>query len=332
MSNEPLKTIRKCAVCGKDMYAGEDWAYKRRKTGQRTKWFCSYKCMRAWDAKHDGKNAKVVTVDEVTAAPKEPVSRAVLARTLAKEIQRGGSVIEYMKAEGYKNPWEAYNAVRHYCETKMPELAEVLKPLKDLPKGPPAQTGRPRKYPAKVEKVDKVPEIMHECGNCKHKGKTSHEPPCDECPDPISTRMRAWEPEEDLQPVQCIAHVTPAELEEAIKDMTQRHDNLKVPGAPEAEVQTVEEQDRKIVLKPENIQDTGEQYMKQLFRLYSRENILLIVDKAALDCQKDHRIITMSSSGVKAAMLQNSTVAAENVGIMKLRKRIRKMLGAEDDE
>ena len=56
-----------------------------------------------------------------------------------------------------------------------------------------------------------------------------------------------------------------------------------------------------------------------------------ILDEAALECQKDQRIITMSSSGVKAAMLQNATVAAENVGIMKLRRQIRKMLGAEDD-
>lgn len=149
---------KKCAICGKDMYAGEDWAYKRRIGGERTKWFCSYKCMRAWDAKHDGKNAKVVTADEVTAAPKEPTSRAVLAKALAKEIRAGRSVIEYMKAEGYKNPWEAYNAVRHYCETKMPELAEVLKPLRELQKAP-AKTGRPEK-PATVEKVEEVPPVQ----------------------------------------------------------------------------------------------------------------------------------------------------------------------------
>ena len=302
---------KKCAVCGKDLYAGEEWAYKRRKTGQRTKWFCSYKCMRAWDAKHDGKNAAVVTADEVAAAPKEPTSRAVLAKALVKEIQRGGSVINYMKAEGYKNPWEAYNAVRHYAQTKMPELAEVLKPLKDLPKAPAAKTGQPRKYEAKVVTVKQVPEVIHECGNCRHKGKTSHEPPCDECPDPTSTRLRAWEPEEDPEPVQCIAHVTPAELAEAQKD---------------------EEQDlHKRVLKPENENATGVIDLKQVFHLYSREDILLVVDKAALDCQKDQRLITMSSSGVKAAMLQNATVAAENVGIMKLRRQIRKMLGAEDD-
>ena len=260
---------KKCAICGKDMYAGEDWAYKRRIGGERTKWFCSYKCLRAWDAKTEPKQKRPAGLPEnpETAAPKEPVSRAVLAKALAKEIRAGRSVIEYMKAEGYKNPWEAYNAVRHYCETKMPELAEVLKPLRELQKAP-AKTGRPKK-PTTVEKVEEVP------------------------------------------PVQCIAHVTAAELEEA---------------------QTVEEQDRKIVLKPENIQDTGEIDLKQLFRLYSRENILLLVDKAALDCQKDQRLIMMSSSGVKAAMLQNATVAAENVGIMKLRKQIRKMLGADEEE
>lgn len=281
---------KKCAVCGKDMYAGEDWAYKRRKTGQRTKWFCSYKCMRAWDAKHDGKNAAVVTADEVAAAPKEPTSRAVLAKALVKEIQRGGSVINYMKAEGYKNPWEAYNAVRHYAQTKMPELAEVLKPLKDLPKGPPEKNGRPRKYTAKVEKVDKVPEV-----------------------------------EPDLQPVQCIAHVTAAEMEEAIKAMKQRHDNWKVPGEPETE-------EKKPKVDPKAAMEGLSKALSDFGNnVFTKERVLRILDEAALDCQKDHRIITMSSSGVKAAMLQNSTVAAENVGIMKLRKRIREMLGAEDD-
>lgn len=173
---------KKCAICGKDMYAGEDWAYKRRTGGERTKWFCSYKCMRAWDAKNGQKETRPagLPADLDAPAPKEPVSRAVLARALAKEIKNGGSVIAYLTAEGYKNPYEAYNAVRHYCETKAPELAEVLKPLRDLPKGPQKKTGRPRKRPAEVETVDQVPPV-----------------------------------EPDLQPVQCIAHVTAADIEEA---------------------------------------------------------------------------------------------------------------------
>ena len=119
---------KKCAICGKDMYAGEDWAYKRRIGGERTKWFCSYKCMRAWDAKHEPKQTRPagLPADLDAPAPKEPVSRDVLARALAKEIKNGGSVIAYLTAEGYKNPYEAFNSVRHYCETKAPELAEVL--------------------------------------------------------------------------------------------------------------------------------------------------------------------------------------------------------------
>ena len=151
---------KKCAICGKDIYAGEEWAYKRREKSERTKWFCSYKCMRAYDAKHGPKQARPagLPADLDAAAPKEPVSRAVVAKALEKEIKRGGSVIAYLKAEGYKNPYQAYDAIRHYCETKMPELAEVLKPLRDLPKGPQKKTGRPRTHP-EVVTVDAVPDI-----------------------------------------------------------------------------------------------------------------------------------------------------------------------------
>ena len=157
---------KKCAICGKDIYAGEDWAYKRRLKGERTKWFCSYKCMRAWDAKTEPKPKKIQE-DTAPTAQKEPTSRAEQAKALAREILAGRSVIAWLKAEGYKNPHEAYSAVRHYAQTKMPELAETLKPLKDLPKAPAA------KKQAEVVKVEKVPE-----------------------------------------PVQCIAHVDPADLAE----------------------------------------------------------------------------------------------------------------------
>jgi hypothetical protein len=40
----------------------------------------------------------------------------------------------------------------------------------------------------------------------------------------------------------------------------------------------------------------------------------------------------MSSSGVKTALLQNSIVAAENMGVMNMRKQIRKILDAEEKE
>ena len=277
---------KKCAACGKDMYAGEDWAYKRRKTGQRTKWFCSYKCMRAWDAKHDGKNAAVVMVDEEHAAPKEPVSRAVLARALAKEIKNGGSVIAYLTAEGYKNPYEAYNSVRHYCETKAPELAEVLKPLKDLPKGPQKKTGRPRKYPAKVEKVDKVPEI-----------------------------------EPDLEPVQCIAHVTAQEIQEAVE--------LNLQGGVNYQLKIDEE--RKPEIDPKEAMAGLSKALSDFEdHVLTKEKVLRIVDEAALECLED-REYRWGSDTLEQSMFRDAKMNAEAIGMMRLRKAIRKKLGADKE-
>ena len=260
---------KKCAVCGKDMYAGEEWAYKRRDGKGKPKWFCSYKCMRAYDKKNEPKQTRPegLPVDLEAAAPKEKVSRAVLAKALAKEIKAGHSVIAYLTAEGYKNPYEAYNAVRHYCETKMPELAEVLKPLRDLPKGPQKKTGRPRKYPVTVEKVEDVP------------------------------------------PVQCIQHVTPADLEEAeqaVADLILQggvNYQLKVDEAMKAEVE----------------------------RTYTKDDVLRIVDEAALGCLED-REYRWGSDTLEQSMFRDAKMNAEAVGMMRLRKEIRKMLGAEGDE
>ena len=263
---------KKCGICGKDLYAGEDWAYKRRPgRGDKTTWFCSYKCMRAYDAKHgQKKRPEGLPVDLNATAPKEPVSRAVLAKALAEEIKRGGSVIAYMKAEGYKNPWEAYNAVRHYCETNMPELAEVLKPLKELPKGPQQKTGRPKKAPAEVEKVDKVPPV-----------------------------------EPDPEPVQCIAHVTDAELAEA-----------EEPEKPAVDPTIDFEEIRK---------------MDRFLHIYSKDDMLRIVDEAALKVQAD-KAYRWGSDSLEQQMFHDARSNAVGVGVMKLRKEIRRMLKAEEDD
>ena len=47
--NEPLKTIRKCAVCGKEfiIQRGAGYMYKRQNYKTRkTEYFCSYTCAR----------------------------------------------------------------------------------------------------------------------------------------------------------------------------------------------------------------------------------------------------------------------------------------------
>lgn len=246
-----------CAICGKDIYAGEDWAYKRRIHGGRTLWFCSYKHMREYDAKTEGPKKPRTETEAPPAPPKEPTSRADQAKALAREILAGRSVIAWLKKEGYKNPHEAYSAVRHYAQTKMPELAETLKPLKDLPKAPQAaRTGRPRKYEAEVVTVDQVPEV-----------------------------------EPDPEPVQCIAHVTDAELAEA-----------EEPEKPEFqyEIKTIETEigefsyDRKahllIFRRRDEEKEFGYQYMSMSTREWDR--LLIIVPQLA-----DLMGVTLRTSG-----------------------------------
>ena len=259
-----------CAICGKEIYAGEDWAYKRRIHGERTLWFCSYKHMREYDAKTEPKK-KQLPAETEPKAPKEPTSRADQAKALAREILAGRSVIAWLKKEGYKNPHEAYSAVRNYAQTKMPELAETLKPLKDLPKAPPAaRTGRPRKYEAEVVTVDQVPEM-----------------------------------EPDPEPVQCIAHVTDAELAEA--------EELEKPAVdPTIDFEEIRKMDR-------------------FLHIYSKDDLLRIVDEAALKVQAD-KAYRWGSDSLDLQMFHDARSNAVGVGVMKLRKEIRRMLKAEEDD
>lgn len=244
---------KKCAICGKDMYAGEDWVFKRKIGGERTKWFCSYKCMRAWDAKHEPKQKRPAGLPEDldAPAPKEPTSRAVLAKALMKEIQNGGSVIAYLTAEGYKNPYEAYASVRHYCETKMPDALLTLKPLKNLPRGPQKKTGRPRKT-AEVVKEDKEGE----------------------------------------------AGAVPLVLQGGVNYQ------LKVDEAVQAEEQSE--------------------------KTYTANEVLRIVDDATLNCQQVTRF-RWTSESLEREMFNNSQLNAEGIGMMKLRREIRKKLGADEE-
>ena len=283
---------KQCAICGKEIYAGEEWAYKRRIHGERTLWFCSYKHMREYDAKKEPKK-KELPAETEPKAPKDPTSRADQAKALAREILAGRSVIAWLKKEGYKNPHEAYSAVRHYAQTKMPELAETLKPLKDLPKAPPAaRTGRPRKTRPVVERVDLVPEV-----------------------------------DQDPEPVQCIAHVTNAEIEETMKNMRQRHDNLIVPGAQEAEEQEDPEKPKvDLTIDFEEIRK-----MDRFLHLYSKNDMLRIVDEAALKVQAD-KAYRWGSDSLELQMFHDARSNAVGVGVMKLRNEIRRMLNAEEDD
>ena len=46
--------MKKCAICGKDIFVpvADLWQYKRikrKKSGDKRVWFCSYGCTRKWD-------------------------------------------------------------------------------------------------------------------------------------------------------------------------------------------------------------------------------------------------------------------------------------------
>lgn len=123
-----------CAICGKEIIVRglDSWAYKIKTPKGTWKWFCSYKHKRAYEAEHPEKKIYIQTVE--IREPKDPQNRKDVAEELALVIRDGGNVIKYLQEKGYKNAYQAYDAIRHYCSTKAPALALILKPLKELRK------------------------------------------------------------------------------------------------------------------------------------------------------------------------------------------------------
>ena len=54
-------TFKTCACCGKKFYVGvvEEWCYKRKhgNHNDKTAWFCTWKCLRKWEADRDAKKS-----------------------------------------------------------------------------------------------------------------------------------------------------------------------------------------------------------------------------------------------------------------------------------
>jgi len=142
---------QKCEICGKEIvtHGAKNWGYKIKLPKGPYKFFCTYKCQRQYEKKHQKKKVDLIAqaAEEEARKPKKvPQDRGVAAQKLAEEIRTGRDPIKWMAKNGYKNAYQAYDAVRHYCQTKMPEMLEVLKPIKELRK-------------AEVQKVKQVPDI-----------------------------------------------------------------------------------------------------------------------------------------------------------------------------
>ena len=142
---------QKCEICGKEIvtHGAKNWGYKIKLPKGPYKFFCSYKCQRKYEKEHPEKKVDLIakaTAEEARKPKKVPQDRGVAAQKLAAEIRAGSDPIKWMAKNGYKNAYQAYDAVRHYCQTKMPEMLEILKPIKELRK-------------AEVMTVKQVPEI-----------------------------------------------------------------------------------------------------------------------------------------------------------------------------
>ena len=140
-----------CEICGKEIvtHGAKNWGYKIKQPKGPYIFFCSYKCKREYEKKHTEKKVDVIAqaaAEEAKKQKKTPQDRGVAAQKLAAEIKAGHDPIKWLEKNGYRNAYQAYDAIRHYCETKMPEMVEVLRPIKELRK-------------AEVRKVEKVPDL-----------------------------------------------------------------------------------------------------------------------------------------------------------------------------
>ena len=142
---------QKCEICGKEIitHGAKNWGFKIKKKNEPYKFFCCYKHQRQYENAHPEKKVDVIAqaaAEEAKKPKKTPQDRGVAAQKLAAEIRAGHDPIKWLEKNGYRNAYQAYDAIRHYCETKMQELVGVLRPIKELRK-------------AEVLKVKQVPDI-----------------------------------------------------------------------------------------------------------------------------------------------------------------------------
>ena len=142
---------QKCEICGKEIitHGAKNWGFKIKKKNEPYKFFCCYKHQRQYEKEHPEKKVDVIAqeaAEEAKKPKKVPTERGCIARSLIDVIKTGGNPIEFLREQGYKNPYEAYSSVRHYSETNEPHLTEMLRPIKELRK-------------AEVLKVKQVPDL-----------------------------------------------------------------------------------------------------------------------------------------------------------------------------
>ena len=73
--------------------------------------------------------------------------------------------------------------------------------------------------------------------------------------------------------------------------------------------------------------------MKDVYTSFFLKDLLQIIDKVALDNQREPNMLMMVGKGdEQVILLQNASVAAYNRGILKMREALIKELASEEDD
>ena len=72
--------------------------------------------------------------------------------------------------------------------------------------------------------------------------------------------------------------------------------------------------------------------MKDDYTSYFLKDLLQIIDKVALDNQREPNMLMIGKGDEQIILLQNASVAAYNRGILKMREALIKELASEEDD
>lgn len=120
---------KNCPVCGKHfaMSRIDLWAY-RRKENHQDNYFCSWRCLRAWDKQKEEKNKVKGRQPALTKGQRERAINLALA---------GYSPISYIRSCGAESPLNQWGIIRNALKDNDPEMFERLpKTIKGLPEPP----------------------------------------------------------------------------------------------------------------------------------------------------------------------------------------------------
>lgn len=150
---------RKCKFCGKvfTVLHPDRWAYKQT-MGKKYTWFCSWKCLRAYEKKAPAPERKIRTMKEAYELEnnrrRDP--REVIQRMLAA-MEEGTDPRAFLRDLGYINPTDQLKKLRNWAEKNDPKAADTLKKIPPAKKGPAKGTKKePRVIGRVVEKKEKA--------------------------------------------------------------------------------------------------------------------------------------------------------------------------------